>query len=148
MSLLNVISEQWLLQSFKIPAISVGLYFWLVEYLLQPIRSTADLSSDASYVWNFGARSYDVTGKPVVTSQNVCPTSSGPSFFAPAEASTKRKWHATDWWRSEMDHGKEKNERRSAKRLACFLLPAFLCAQIVIKRETSGQEAGKMWTVF
>ena len=30
---------------------------------------------------------------------------------------------------------------RSARRLACFLLPAFLCAHIFIKRETCGYEA-------
>ena len=39
-----------------------------------------------------------------------------------------------------MDHGKEKEEKR---RLARFLLPAFLCAQIFRpERETSGCEVG------
>ena len=133
-------------------------HFWLVKYLLQLIRSTSDLSSDVSWAWNFDPHFSDVGGKLVVTSPNVCPTSSGPSFSArtvlckrnateircfsffvlakirrnfgtkfrqSAEMSAKRKWHAR--LMKKRDHGKEKNERRSANRLARFPLPAFLC---------------------
>ena len=40
--------------------------------------------------------------------------------------------------RNARDHGKQKEE---ARRLARVLLPAFLCAEIYIKRENSGKEA-------
>ena len=46
-----------------------------------------------------------------------------------------RARNASDWWRSAKDHGKGKEGRRSR-----FLLPAFLCVKIFIKRETSGYE--------
>ena len=36
---------------------------------------------------------------------------------------------------------------RSARRLARCLLPAFLCAHIFIKRETSGYEAGSVFSL-
>ena len=52
-------------------------------------------------------------------------SSSSASFFA------WRARNASDWWWTARDHGKG-------------LLPAFLCAHIFIKRETSGYEAALM----
>ena len=47
-----------------------------------------------------------------------------------------RKVEASDWWWAARDHGKGTDGS-----LARCLLPAFLCAHIFIKRETSGYEA-------
>ena len=43
----------------------------------------------------------------------------------------KTKWQESDWWQSARNHRKENKERR-------LVLPAFICAQIFIERETSG----------
>ena len=50
----------------------------------------------------------------------------------------ERETRVIDWWRNVSDHGKQKEE---ARRLASVLLPAFLCAEIYIKRENSKNEA-------
>ena len=42
----------------------------------------------------------------------------------------------------------EEYRRQAKRRLARCLLPAFLCAHIFIKRETSGYEAGLMLVFF
>ena len=64
--------------------------------------------------------------------------SSGSSFFARwsrTKASAKRECLVTKC------KGPREGERKEEKRLACFIPPAFLYAQICIKRVTSGNKA-------
>ena len=56
-------------------------------------------------------------------------------YFFRTEARAKRKWHASDWWWSTRDHGKETNDRRSP--FSAFLL---LLRTNFIEIETSGYE--------
>ena len=62
-------------------------------------------------------------------------SSSGPSFFA------WQRRARNEWLVMNRKGPWEGYWRQAKRRLACCLLPAFLCAHIFIKRETSGYEA-------
>ena len=63
--------------------------------------------------------------------------------FAHVGRGQRRARNSSAWWQSARDHGRGKEKRQSVfeKRLACFIPPAFLCAQIYIKPLTSGNKA-------
>lgn len=59
-------------------------------------------------------------------------------FFNLIANKGERETRVIDWWRNARDLWRQKQE---ARRLARVLLPAFLCAEIYIKRENSRKEA-------